>query len=250
MNIRPDRRRAFLAGEGRMGEALVGRLTAEFPVAAMIWRSPIWEFLDSDLADRTCESRLYEELGVPRSTMPLVDVLARASEQCSAALGTGLDRVSIPILALRVAKKAQLDAMALQAAADLARSLLFLSGCRYRRAAAEQIWIYAGHSYVRGLRAGSHRVSFMQRTWDFVESHATSVRVTLQDIAYASPLISDLPYPIMEEMLRDVIDSLTSVDPKHAELVMVRFNSMSPHRHSRDAIPDIDALSIWGSSRL
>ena len=245
MDTRQDRREAYVRGEGRPSEAFIGALTAEYPVAGKVWRSRVWEFLDPDAAERSCESRLFEECELPRSAYSVDALLAWFRLHRPTSLDSGLDEVSLLVLALRVARRSQIQDETFHAAANLAKALLLLGGCPYRRAASEQLWLYCGRTLVRGIKDRSRSLSFEKSTWDFVADHAMAANVTFRMLAYASPFATELPFSVTEEMLRDLVAAFTTSDSDRATFINSQFNAMSPHRRQNQPHPDFETLSIW-----
>jgi hypothetical protein len=241
--IRNDRRAAYLSGEGRIGQEVLSDLMAEFPQAATIWESDVWEWLGPDLLPRSSENRLYSLLRLSRTQVPLEALLTEALLQRPS--DNALQRPARFALALKVARHAKLQTHAASAAVALAESLLSLCGCPYRRAAAEQLWLYCGRSLLGGVREGSRGVEYSKRTWDFMSFHCLSVEDSIKSMAYASPDGTELPFVVMEEVLRDVVSALTTPDTHRAAFIMSRYNDMEPTRRAKDRLPDVDGLSIW-----
>lgn len=192
--IRSDRRARYLAGEGRIGHGLLGELTSEFPEAAKVWRSDIWEFLESDRPPLSTSGRLYEELGISRSSCSVDELLRRFHDCRPSSLGGGLNEVSSRVLALRTAIDAGLSDPALTAAGDLAKALLTLTACPFRRSASEQLWHLCGHAFVRGLQARRRKMRYKECTWALISDHAVAVTETFKLMAYASPSSAEIPY--------------------------------------------------------
>ena len=228
-----------------MGQDLIGQQISAYPETAAAWRSPVWEFLDADLPDITCANRLYEELERSRTTTRLEDLLKGIVTKGLPALGGDLEEISRLVLALRVARKANLSAIAVDLAGDLAKGLLLLSGCVYRRAAAEQIWRYCGHTWLKGLKSQSQGVFFEDRTWEFIERHAIRALLRVRMLAYSSPQAKVLPFPFVEELLGEIVTCVTTRDADHASFVMGRLYSFATFDDSTQAMPDVEKLSIW-----
>lgn len=245
LGIRREQREAYLRGEGRLGEMLRNELTAEFPESGKVWRASVWEFLDPELPDRTCEYRFYEVCDLARSAVTVDIVLQHFLQSRPASIPPGLDEISINVLALRVARKSAPPVVAMKVAALLARALLMLSGCAYRCAAAEELWKYCGHQMVRGLRDQVRAVVFDSRTWNFVSDHAMAVTAQFRLLAYASPLGTALPFQVVEELLRDLVTAVVTDDEDQATSISARFNLMSAKHRASKRLPDIERLSIW-----
>ena len=275
--IRSDRQARYLAGEGRIGQGLLGELTSEFPEAAKVWRSDIWEFLESDRSPISTSGRLYEELGISRSSCSVGDLLRRFQASRPSSLGGGLNEVSARALALRTAIDAGLSDAALTAAGELAKALLTLSACPYRRSASKQLWRFCGHAFVRGLQVRRRKLRYKERTWVLIADHAIAVTETFKLMAYASPSAAEIPFLTVEELLRDIVLAVTTEDLDRATFIMSRFNVMSPLRRleqldtakveatapsarrrshsslplprplSGRPLPDVEKVSIWVS---
>jgi hypothetical protein len=192
---------------------------------------------------------LYEECGRSRSSCSIEELLDGFNDRRAPTAGAWLDEASLRVLALRVARKNKLQACALRVAADLATTLLLLTGCPYRRAASQQLWRYCGSTLVRGLTLKDRTVQFHQRTWEFIADHALKATTAFRLSAYASPLAADMPFVVAEELLRDIVTAMTTEDAGRSEFIMSAFNKMSPYRKSGQKLPDVEVLSIWVPGR-
>lgn len=228
-----------------MGQYLTGRMISAYPETAAVWRSPIWDFLDDALSENSCKNRLYEVFGVSRTATPIDDLLTRIVARGLPALGEDLTEISRLVLALRVAKNAELTAMALALAEQLAKGLLFLSGCAYRRAAAEQIWKYCNVTWVKGLKSKSQGIYFEDATWDFIEHHAMRVSFRVRILAFSLPQATVLSFPFVEELLGEIVTCITTRDADRASFLMGRLYSFDAFDQAPRATPDIEKLSIW-----
>lgn len=276
LGIRADRRARYLSGEGRISHGLLDELTSEFPEATKVWRSDIWEFLELDRSPLSTSGRLYEELGISRSSCSVNELLQRFHDGRPLSLGAGLDEVSARVLALRAAIDGGLSEAALTSAGELAKALLTLAACPYRRSASEQLWYLCGHAFVRGLQAKGRRIRYKKDTWVLIADHAIAVTETFKLMAYASPSSAEIPYLTAEELMRDIVLAVTTEDLDRATFIMSRFNVMSPLRrleqlgdNAVDAttpstrrrsgssliaprplsgcpLPDVEKVSIWG----
>lgn len=245
LGIRHEQRDAYLRGEGRLGEMLRNELTAEFPESGKVWRASVWEFLDPELPDRSCEYRLYEVCDLARSAVSVDAVLEHFLRSRPSSIPPGLDEISLTVLALRVARRSGAPAVAMKVAALLAKLLLTLSGCAYRCAAAEELWKYCGHLLLRGLRDQVRAVVFDHRTWNFVSDHAMAVTAQFKLLAYASPLGTVLPFQVVEELMRDLVMAVVTDDEDQATSISARLNLVSAKHSASKRLPDIERLSIW-----
>lgn len=237
----------------------------------------IWEFLESDRPPLSTSGRLYEELGISRSSCSVDELLRRFHDCRPSSLGGGPNEVSSRVLALRTAIDAGLSDPALTAAGDLAKALLTLTACPFRRSASEQLWHLCGHAFVRGLQARRRKMRYKECTWALISDHAVAVTETFKLMAYASPSSAEIPYLTAEELMRDIVLAVTTEDLDRATFIMSRFNVMSPLRRleqfgnaaadvtapsaglrsrpspvaprplSGRPLPDVEKVSIWGS---
>lgn|GEM_PF-5498787 len=250
LSIRHSRRERHLAGIGRPRANFIERLCAEYPGASQVWRSMVWEYLDPETSQLTCERRLFEECGRNRSSSSIEEVLERAHLIESNHHELSLEDAMRHVLALRVASRTNNAHAVGRAGQDLAWTLLMLTGCPYRRPASREIW----HLATPLLRTCKKlRLRFKPETWDFIADHAMAVTVYFRLRAYAIPLRAEVPFIVVEELLRDIVTAVTTTDRDHAEFILSRFDVMSPVRdeasRSKDRrpirLPDVDGLSIW-----
>src|SRR5690606_22526387 len=103
--------------------------------------------------------------------------------------------------ALRTAMDAGLSEAALTSASELARVLLTLTACPYRRSASEQLWYMCGHAFVRGLQAKGRRIRYKKATWVLIADHAIAVTETFKLMAYSNPSAAEVPFSTAEELL-------------------------------------------------
>lgn len=250
LSIRPSRRERYLSGIGRPHASLIELLSAEYRGASQVRRSMVWEYLDPDTSDLACEARLFEECGLRRSSSSIEEVLESFHSLRSTHLDFGLEDVMRHVLALRVASRTSNVKAITQAGQDLAWVLLMLTGCPDRRAASREIW-HLARPLLRTCK--KLKLRFAPETWGFIADHAMAVTADFRLKAYAIPGRGDLPFRVVEELLRDIVTAVTTEDRDQAEFILSRFDVMSPHRgdalRSNDKcplrLPDIDGLSIW-----
>lgn len=210
----------------------------------------VWEYLDPETSHLTCETRLFEECGRRRSSSSIEEVLECAHSLKSSHQDLSLDDAMRQVLALRVACRTRNVHAVAQAGQDLAWTLLMLTGCPYRRSASREIW-HLARPLLRTCK--KLRIRFEPETWDFIAGHAMTVTVEFRLRAYAIPSRGEVPFLVVEELLRDIVTAVTTEDRDRAEFILSRFDVMSPTRgetfrskHDRPIrLPDIDGLSIW-----
>lgn len=246
--VRRDRRDRYLSGEGRLSKSLVAGYCSEYPEATDVWRSVVWQYVDLDTSGRQCENRLYEELAVRRSACRVEELLIRCRAASVNGMDTRLDGALRGVLGLRVAQERGLMAEASLLASSLATNLLFLTGCPFRRASSEQLWKLCGGELGRGLKWKGRHPTFSTQTWEFVAKHALRSTIAFRSMAYASPLAAEMPSVVAEELIRDIVCAITTEDADRATFVFSQLNHMDPMRTPGDALPDVEALSIWRST--
>lgn len=239
------RRMGFLSGSVRPNPTNLEHLLGEYPQAAAIWHADAWKYLDPDTSDASCESRLYQECGLRRSQCSAEELLERYLEINWSDGAHGLGLVSRSILALRVARTLKNAASSPRAAALLAAQLLVLTGCIYRQTASGQIWDCCRRLVPHGVSYRTWRMRFNDHAWHFIAAHARSVTEKFRETAYASPQRSELPFAVIEELLRDVVMMVTTEDCDRAEFILSRFNTMSPDGHFGKPLPKLSTISIW-----
>jgi len=249
--IRLSRQKRYLAGIGRPHGRLIETLVGEHPYAAPVLHTDAWKYLDPDTSDLACENRLYQECGLRRSFCSIEELLNRFHQTRTWQVGPAMDEIARRVLALRVASHADHTAAIVRASSDLASALLLLTGCPYRRAASREIWLHCGKAFLKKNKKLNLR--FEARTWEFISDHAMGVTTSFRLMAYVSPLATELPMQVVEELLRDIVVAVTTEDRNRADFIFSRFQVMSP-KHSRSLqpgdrrpirLPDIDELSIW-----
>ncbi|TWI13533.1 hypothetical protein IP93_00695 [Lysobacter ruishenii] len=247
LSLRLDRREVYLSGRARPGERMLERLLAEFPRAVEVWNSRVWECLDLDRTTGWLSTQLFVLTGKSRATTQELQLLGELAAGAIALEGGALDRIAVHLVAFRCARGREQPELAAHLAMRLARCLLMLSACPYRRTAAERIWDYADSHFFRGFKYQGRAISLKPQTWDFVGNHARGVLAACRGMAFMNPLQHDLPDSVADFMLREFVDGIATLDPFETERLLSRYRSMSPDQKARDRLPDPDRVGLFST---
>jgi len=128
----------------------------------------------------------------------------------------------------------------------LAKRLLRLSGNRFECMAASAIWTTCEDRIIKKIKHQTLRISFSNKTWDFVSQHARFARNLCTTIAYKN-FYSYLPDTIMDEMLREFIDDIAARDPDKTDFLLSRYKDMAPPSLKSNPVPSSDSVGVLRS---
>lgn len=243
-------RKKWLSGSGKLGSKLLDELGAEFPKAAEVYDSPVWPLLSKELMPNSLANQLYRQCRISKTDCSLESLFNHFFVSRPATLGDGLEEVYLRTLALKVALTAKLFGEARRAATELATALLTLSGCEYRRGAAEQLWKRCGCILKREMPPRDGPVRYCEATWELISNHAL---LTIDDFklkAYARREVTIVPQVVIEELLRDIVTAVTTTDSDRASNILHYFRNVSPWglpfgSGAGRSVPDLSTVSIW-----
>ena len=207
----PQRRASYCAAERIMNDRLLDQLVAEYEVAGDVRNSAVWACLGEEAAPGFLEQKLRSMVGGDDGELELQDLLDKLARSRLEDGPFDLGLVVRYLCALRLSRtlgrhvgrkrsppKGQLDAMNAgpfsierpeetvgrkdlpgMLAMRLARALYMLSVDELLAPLAREVWIYAGHMFVSGLKVDDARVRFSEDAFEFACQHVKNVEASI-----------------------------------------------------------------------
>lgn len=255
--LAPHRRAAYCAADRLMSPALRDQLIAEYPLAGRIWNSSVWACLGEPATPQFLEQQLRASVTQENSELDLLELFGRlalapmehgpfdlrlvvsfvCATRLSKTLGRQMRRERRPTKGLQTTLgtgRADMDASRHFAHEDLsgllamrlARALYLVAVDELLAPMAREVWVYAGHTFVSGLRADNARVRFSEDAFDFAFHYVKSVEAEVSLHMVQQEPTRGISAPALREIVAGALFGLTEPTTSKAHRTMTQMIEM------------------------